>query len=89
MVKQRGSICRSSIGAHLLSIDGHEHQGGHTGPANIVYSRHGHYVILVSERSLLPVVTTARDPDNLVPRFFVDLELVLEGLKVPRRNHRI
>jgi hypothetical protein len=31
------------------------------------------------------VVTTARDLDNLVPRFLVDLELVLKGLKVPQR----
>jgi hypothetical protein len=53
--------------------------------ANIVYSHLGHFVILLSERSLLPVVTTARDLDNLVPRFLVDLELVLKGLKVPQR----
>jgi len=51
--------------------------------ANIIYTRQGHFVILVSERSLLPILTTARDLDNLVPRFLNDLAEVLRALKVP------
>ncbi len=52
--------------------------------ANILYTRHGHYVLLVSERSLLPVLTTARDLDNLVPRFMRQLDEVLSALGVPQ-----
>jgi hypothetical protein len=50
--------------------------------ANIIYTRYGHYVLLVSERSLLPVVTTARDLDNLEPRFVQQLDEVLRALGV-------
>jgi hypothetical protein len=52
--------------------------------ANILYTRHGHYVLVVSERSLLPVLTTARDLDNLVPRFMNQLGEVLSALGVRR-----
>lgn len=52
--------------------------------AYILYTRHGHYVLLVSERSLLPVLTTARDLDNLVPRFKQQLDDVLSALGVRR-----
>jgi len=55
--------------------------------ANILYTRQGHYVLLVSERSLLPVLTTARDLDNLVPRFVRLLNEVLSALGV--RQDRI
>jgi len=53
--------------------------------ANIIFTRQGHYVILVNEKSLLPVITTARDLDNLVPRFLRDLSEVLSALGVPER----
>jgi len=53
--------------------------------ANILYTRHGHYVLLVSERSLLPILTTARDLDNLVSRFMRQLGEV----KVPGTDFRI
>ena len=52
--------------------------------ANIIYTRHGHYVLLVSERSLLPILTTARNLDNLVPRFMRQLDDVLLTLGVRR-----
>jgi hypothetical protein len=52
--------------------------------ANILYTRHGHYVLLVSERSLLPILTTARDLDNLVPRFMKQLADVLAALGIRR-----
>ncbi len=50
--------------------------------ANIIYTHRGHFVMLVSERSLLPVLTTARDLDNLVPRFLDDLAVLLDALGV-------
>ena len=53
--------------------------------ANIIYTPRGHFVILVSERSLLPVITTARDLDKLVPRFLRDLSEVLSALGVPAK----
>ena len=52
--------------------------------ANIVYAPHGHYVIFVSERSFLPLFTTARDLNNLVPRFLKCLDEILNVLDVPR-----
>ena len=51
--------------------------------ANIIFTRHSHFVLLVSERSLLPVLTTARDLDNLVPRFVGCLSDLLHSLEVP------
>lgn len=50
--------------------------------ANIIYTRQGHYVLLVSERSLLPVLTTARDLHNLERRFFNQLAEVLSSLGI-------
>ena len=52
--------------------------------ANVIYSRRGHYILLVSERSLLPILTTARDLDNLVSRFIEQLADVLSTLDIPR-----
>ena len=52
--------------------------------ANILYTRQGHFILLVSERSLLPVLTTARDLDHLVPRFMNHLGEVLSALGVRR-----
>jgi len=40
------------------------------------------YVLLVSERSLLPVLTTARDLDDLVPRFMRQLDKMISALGV-------
>lgn len=51
--------------------------------ANIIYTRRGHYIILVSETSLLPVLTTARRLENLVPRFLGSLSEILKTLQVP------
>jgi len=51
--------------------------------SNIFYTRQGHFVLLVSEHSLLPVLTTARDLRNLEPRFMRGLEEVLSALHVP------
>jgi len=50
--------------------------------ANILYTRQGHYILLVSERSLLPVLTTARDLDGLVSRFMRQLDEMLSALGV-------
>ncbi len=52
--------------------------------ANIVYTPQGHFLILVSERSLLPIVTTARDLDHFEKRFLRLLTDVLLALKVPQ-----
>jgi hypothetical protein len=52
--------------------------------ANIVYTPQRHYVLLVSERSLLPVITTARDIRNLQPRFMTELGDVLLAIGVRR-----
>lgn len=50
--------------------------------ANIIYTRQGHYLLLVSERSLLPVLTTARDLHKLEPRFVSQLADVLSSLGI-------
>jgi hypothetical protein len=50
--------------------------------ANIIYTRQGHYVLLVSEKSLLPILTTARELDNLEQRFLSQLADVLSALGV-------
>lgn len=50
--------------------------------ANIIFTRQGHYVLLVNERSLLPVLTTARDLLNLERRFFSQLAEVLSSLGI-------
>jgi len=52
--------------------------------ANVVFTRDGHFVILVSEHSLLPVLIPARDLQNLVPRFMRALAEVLSALGVPQ-----
>jgi hypothetical protein len=53
--------------------------------ANIIYTRQGHFLILVSELSLLPIVTTARDLSQLENRFRRSLREVLLVLKVPEK----
>jgi len=53
--------------------------------SNVIYSREGHFVILVSERSLLPIVTTARDLDGLELRLQRHLNDLLWALKVPQK----
>ncbi len=52
--------------------------------ANIIYTPHGHYVLCVSQLSLLPVLTTARDLGSLVPRFMTELGDVLLAIGVRR-----
>jgi hypothetical protein len=53
--------------------------------ANVIYTPQGHYVLLVSERSLLPIVLSARDLGTLVPRFLRGLADVLQALGVEKR----
>lgn len=53
--------------------------------ANILYTRHGHYILLVSDRSLLPVLITARNLHDLESRFMRQLEEVLLALGVRRK----
>ena len=53
--------------------------------ANILYTRQGHFVLLVSEHSLLPIVTTARDLDHFEERFLRLLTDVLRALEVPQK----
>jgi hypothetical protein len=53
--------------------------------ANIIYTPQGHYVLCVSERSLLPVVLSARDLGSLIPRLQRGVADVLRALGVPER----
>jgi hypothetical protein len=55
--------------------------------ANILFTRAGHYVLLVSERSRLPVLLPARDLPSLPPRFLQALTDLLADLDVP--GHQI
>jgi hypothetical protein len=55
--------------------------------ANIIFTRVGHYVLLVSERSRLPVLLTARDLHSLPTRFIQTLADLLADLDVP--THQI
>jgi hypothetical protein len=54
--------------------------------ANIVYSRKGHFIVCVSERSLLPIVLSARDLNRFVPRFKDLISEVLLELGVPNKS---
>jgi hypothetical protein len=54
--------------------------------ANILFTRAGHYVLLVSERSRLPVLLTARDLPSLPTRFPQTLTDLLADLDVPRHQ---
>jgi hypothetical protein len=53
--------------------------------ANIIYTPQGHYVLCVSERSLFPVMLSARDLGSLVPRIQKVLAEVLKALGIPQR----
>lgn len=55
--------------------------------ANILFTRVGHYVLLVSERSRLPVLLSARDLSSLPTRFIQTLTDLLADLEVP--THQI
>jgi hypothetical protein len=55
--------------------------------ANILFTRSGHYVIVESERSRLPVLVSARDLPNFPSRFLQTLSEVLDDLGVP--THQI
>lgn len=50
--------------------------------ADILYTRQGHYLICVSEKSLLPIVLSARDIGSFVPRFQREVFDVLKELGV-------
>ena len=51
--------------------------------ANILFTRSGHYVLLASERSRLPVLVSARDLPNFPSRFLQALTGLLADLDVP------
>jgi hypothetical protein len=55
--------------------------------ANILYTRSGHFVLLASERSRLPVLLTARDLSSFPGRFLQTLSELLADLDVP--THQI
>jgi hypothetical protein len=54
--------------------------------ANILFTRAGHYVLLVSERSRLPVLLTARDLSSLPTRFVQTLTDLLADVDVPKHQ---
>jgi hypothetical protein len=51
--------------------------------ANILYTRQGHYILCVSEKSLLPIILSAKDLDTLMPRFLKQLSDVLISIGIP------
>lgn len=55
--------------------------------ANIIYTREGHYVVLVSERSRLPVIISARGLSDFPRRFLRMLGELLILLGIDR--HRV
>jgi len=54
--------------------------------ANIFFTRTGNYVLLVSERSRLPVLLSARDLPSLPTRFIQALTDLLADLDVPKHQ---
>jgi hypothetical protein len=54
--------------------------------ANILFTRQGHFILCASEKSLLPIVLSARDLDTLVTRFREQLIDVLIYLGVPNKS---
>ena len=55
--------------------------------ANILFTHTGHYLLLLSERSRLPVLLSARDLHSLERRFLQTLPEVLRDIGVP--SHQI
>ena len=55
--------------------------------ANILFTRAGHYLLLLSERSRLPVLLSARDIHSFERRFLQTLPKVLGEIGVP--SHQI
>jgi len=55
--------------------------------ANILFTRAGHYLLLLSERSRLPVLLSARDLHSFERRFLQTLPEVLGEIGVP--SHQI
>ncbi len=55
--------------------------------ANILFTRAGHYLLLLSERSRLPVLLSARDIHSFERRFLQTLPKVLAEIGVP--SHQI
>jgi hypothetical protein len=54
--------------------------------ANLVYTPAGQFVVLVSEKTFLPVVVSAKDGATLWPRFLVALRQTLQGLRIPEND---
>jgi len=54
--------------------------------ANIIYTRQGHYIVCVSEKSLLPIILSARDLNSFVPRFKDLITDVLLALGIPNKS---
>ena len=54
--------------------------------ANIFFTRVGHFVLLLSERSRLPVLLSARDLPSLPTRFIQTLTDLLSDLDVPKHQ---
>nr|CAP48220.1 putative integron gene cassette protein [uncultured bacterium] len=55
--------------------------------ANILYTRFGHYLVLVSERSRLPVLLSARELSSFPSRFLQSLAGLLGDIGVP--SHQV
>ena len=54
---------------------------------NILFTKAGHYLLLLSDRSRLPVLLSARELHSFPSRFLQTLADVLEGIGVP--SHQI
>lgn len=54
--------------------------------ANLLFTPGGHLVLCVSERTLLPVVVSARELATLVPRFRRAVADVLRAMAIPGRD---
>jgi len=63
--------------------------------ANILYSRQGHFIICISENSLLPIILSAKDLDRFVPKFIgrireililLDIQAILVETEIEQMN---
>ena len=54
--------------------------------ANILYTRQDHYILCVSENSLLPILLSAKDLNTLIPRFLKQLSDVLISMGIPNSS---
>ena len=54
--------------------------------ANIIYTRQGHFILAASEKSLLPVIISAKDLKNLVTNFIEQLRIVLLSIGISKED---